>query len=276
MRWKIAAVVVCGFVTVTPWTLAQPGQSQNTVDRVPIPEGTFVMGSDRGGEADERPSHRVTLPAFRMDRTEVSRNQYNRCVSAQVCTAPRDVGPRFRGGEQPVVGVSWTQAQRYCSWTRGRLPTEREWEKAARGSDGRMFPWGNEIPDENRAVFGRPQNTGAPDAVGTRNAGRSPYGVLDMAGNVWEWTSTPYDPLAYRNPEREVTCDTAIASLNTLRNTRTQGFTGSNPLPTTCERVLRGGAWNYGSAGLRVTNRVHHPPGFQISVAGFRCADDGR
>ncbi len=270
------ASLLAAALSFSPWLVGQPAPSEGPPppDRVAVPAGAFVMGADRGGEADERPRHTLTLPAFRIDRNEVTRGQYLRCVSARACTAPRELGPRVHDPMQPVVGVSWTQARAYCAWAHGRLPTEREWEKAARGTDGRTFPWGEDRPTPDRAVFGRGGHTGAPDPVGQRPRGASPYGALDMAGNVWEWTESPYDPYAYRHPERAPTCETALASLAALRSLGVQGFTGSNPLPDSCERVLRGGAWNYGAAGLRVTNRVHHGPGFQIIVAGFRCADD--
>jgi formylglycine-generating enzyme required for sulfatase activity len=261
-------------VAFAPVLVGQPAPGGGPeVDRVPVPAGSFTMGSEAGGEADERPRHTVSVRAFRIDRVEVSRERFQRCVTAGRCTAPRDLGPRFRGNTQPVVGVSWMQARAYCAWTGGRLPTEREWEKAARGTDGRTYPWGEEAPTAARAVFGRGRD-GAPDGVGLRPAGASPYGALDLAGNVWEWTESPYDPFAYRHPDAPATCDTALAALAELRRAGTRGFTGSNPLPTTCERTLRGGAWNYGARGLRVTNRVHHPPSWQIVVAGFRCVDE--
>lgn len=261
---------------VAPWLLAQSSDEtlRPTIDRLPVPAGPFLMGADTGGEPDEAPRHTATTAAFRIDRTEVSRADYRRCVRAGRCIEARDMGPRFRTDVQPVVGVSWMQARAYCAWARGRLPTEREWEKAARGTDGRTYPWGEAPPTASRAVFGLGR-TGAPDRVGTRPAGASPYGALDMAGNVWEWTESPYDPFAYRRPEVPATCDTALAALEALRRGGVRGFTGSNPLPSTCERTLRGGAWNYGAHGLRVTNRVHHPPSWQIVVAGFRCVDDG-
>jgi formylglycine-generating enzyme required for sulfatase activity len=232
------------------------------------------MGTDTTGEPDERPRHRVTLPAFSIDRFEVTRGQWNRCIAAGACTAPRPLDARFRDPDQPIVGVSWFQARAYCAWAGGRLPTEAEWEKAARGTDGRTFAWGEQYPTNVLAAYGRPQNTGAPDRVGSHPRGASPYGAQDMTGNVWEWTESPYDPYAYRHPATPATCETALAALADLRTRGIRGFTGSNPLPTTCERVLRGGAWNYGGAGLRVTNRVHHGPGFRLDVAGFRCASD--
>jgi len=272
----VAASCLAASLSFAPWIVGQPAPREAPpIDRLAVAAGPFFMGADRGGEADERPRISLTLRGFRIDRTEVTRGQYLGCVSARACTAPRDLGPRVRDAAQPVVGVSWTQARAYCAWARGRLPSEREWEKAARGPDGRTYPWGNEAPDATRAVFGRGGHTGAPDRVGLRPAGASPYGALDMGGNVWEWTESPYDPYAYRHPEAPVACETALASLAELRRLGARGYTGTNPLPDTCERVLRGGAWNYGGAGLRASNRVHHPPGFQIVVAGFRCVDDG-
>jgi formylglycine-generating enzyme required for sulfatase activity len=241
------------------------------VDRVHVPAGSLVMGADAGGEEDEHPRHTVQIGAFDIDRLEVSRELYMRCVRAGVCEAPRPMPERFDDPREPIVGVSWFDARRYCAWTGGRLPTEEQWERAARGSDERTYAWGNEPPTPERAVFGRDQATGAPDPVGSHPSGAGPFGALDLTGNVWEWTDSPYDPYAYRHASTLATCETALASLRDLREGGIHGFTGSNPLPSTCERVLRGGAWNYGAAGLRVTNRVHHPPTFRIMVAGFRC-----
>lgn len=230
------------------------------------------MGLDAGGEGDERPRHTVRLRGFTIDRLEVSRGEYSRCVMAGACAAARAMPARFNDPQQPVVGVSWLDARQFCGWAGGRLPTEEEWEKSARGTDGRTYAWGNELPTPARAVFERDEAHGAPDPVGTHPNGRGPYGALDLTGNVWEWTESPYDPYAYRYDQRAATCQSALVALSDLRARGLAGFTGRNALPSECERVLRGGAWNYGAAGLRVTNRVHHPPQFRIAVAGFRCA----
>jgi len=232
------------------------------------------MGADVGGEPDERPRHQRTLPAFRIDRTEVTNAAYRACMRAGRCVDPRPLGERFADPRQPVVGVSWFQARAYCTFARGRLPTEAEWEKAARGPDGRTYPWGETYPTLRYAVFGRGETRGHPDPVGIHRAGDSPYGVHDLAGNVWEWVDSPYDPYAYRNPTRPSTCETALEALADLRRLGVRRFTGTNPLPDTCERILRGGGWNYGGAGLRSSNRVHHGPNYRLMMSGFRCADD--
>lgn len=273
MRAAVSVTAACA-LALAPLALAQtPARAAPPADRALILAGEFVMGAD-GGEADERPRHTVTLPAFRIDRTEVTRGDYRRCTSAGACTSPRALDARFDDPRQPVVGVSWHQARAYCAWAGGRLPTEAEWEKAARGADGRTFPWGEAYPDNRRAVYGRAESTGHPDPVGAHPLGDSPYGLHDMAGNVWEWVESPYDPYAYREPARTPTCETALAALEDLRVRGVRGFTGSNPLPNTCERVLRGGGWNYGGEGLRSSNRVHHPASFRLVMSGFRCAAD--
>ncbi|MEZ4389804.1 MAG: formylglycine-generating enzyme family protein [Polyangiales bacterium] len=270
-----AALTLAGVLLTAPLVLAQrASRGAPVVDRVRIPAGGFFMGADDRGEPDERPRHRVELPAYLIDRTEVTRGAYRRCESAGACTSPRPLDARFADPRQPVVGVSWHQARAYCAWAGGRLPTESEWEKAARGEDGRVFPWGDEYPNGTRAVYGRREATGHPDPVGTHPRGDSPYGLHDMAGNVWEWVETPYDPYAYRTPGREPTCETALAALHDLRVRGIRRFTGTNPLPTECERILRGGGWNYGGEGLRSSNRVHHPAAFRLVMSGFRCAAD--
>jgi formylglycine-generating enzyme required for sulfatase activity len=249
-----------------------------------VPAGAFVMGADNGGELDEHPAHTVTLPAFYLDLTEVTNEAYSRCVDAQVCPAPDahsaaangfGSDTHFRGPRQPVSSVGWDAARAYCAWLGKRLPTEAEWEKAARGTDGRTFPWGNEQPTPDRAVFGAGVVTGE---VGTHPRGDGPYGHHDLAGNVWEWVEDIYDPYAYTRAGAASgvggTCAEALDALADVRARGLKGFTGSNPVPVECEHVLRGGAFNYSGPGLRSTNRVHHPSRFHLVMAGFRCARD--
>jgi formylglycine-generating enzyme required for sulfatase activity len=248
-----------------------------------IPAGPFTMGADQGGELDERPAHAVTLPAYYLDLTEVTNEAYKRCIDAGACPPPdpssaelnhfgRDA--KFRGPRRPVSSISWESARGYCAWVGKRLPSEAEWEKAARDSDGRRFPWGAEAPTADRAVF----RAGVTAEVGTHPRGDGPYGHHDLAGNVWEWVEDAYDPYAYTRPGAPRgaigSCDDALAALAELRSHRSQGFTGSNPIPIECERVLRGGAFNYHAQGLRSSNRVHHPPRFHLVMSGFRCAKD--
>jgi formylglycine-generating enzyme required for sulfatase activity len=232
------------------------------------------MGSDADGEPDERPQHTRNLPTFRIDRTEVSREDFFRCVQAGVC-ADAWARPTWTNPRAAVTSVSWHQARTYCHWTGARLPTEAEWEKAARGTEARQFPWGNEAPTRERAVYGLRINVGQPATVGSHPTNASPYGALDMAGNVWEWVEDVYDPFAYRRPESVPTCARAMGAYAELQRMRLWAFTGAMGIPNTCQRVLRGGAWNYWPSGLRSTNRVHHEPEGRYPVSGFRCADDG-
>jgi formylglycine-generating enzyme required for sulfatase activity len=252
-----------------------------------VPAGPFVMGADSGGEDDEHPAHEVTIPAFYLDLTEVTNEAYDACTAKKVCR-PKDeevasrnhAGPdaNFHHPKQPVVGVSWFDAKTFCTHHGKRLPREAEFEKAMRGTDGRKYPWGNEPPTEEKAVFGRQFGRDTTDDVGSHPDGRGPYGHLDLAGNVWEWVEDEYDPMAYRRPTAATgtpgTCNDILKTLADLRNRRAQGFTGTNPIPNECERVLRGGAFNYYATGLRGTNRVHHPGRYRLVMSGFRCAKD--
>ncbi len=244
-----------------------------------VPGGTFTMGTDTDGEGDEHPAHAVSLTAFWLDRTEVTQKAYEACVLAKACPAPdaeilSSFGGLFKGPNKPVIGVSWYSARDYCRWKGKRLPREAEYERAVRGSDGRRFPWGNEPPTRERTVF----SANAIEDVGTHPLGRGPYGHDDLAGNVWEWIEDDYDPLAYgragRAEGKPGQCDEIVAAQDKLRAEGRQGFTGTNPIPTSCEKSIRGGAYNYPAQGLRSTNRIHHPPGFKLRMTGIRCAKD--
>lgn len=192
---------------------------------VRIPAGSFWMGDDNGF-ADEKPRHQVNVAEFFIDRTKVTNAQFARFMNAngtQAADGQRwyDVDDNdariHRRNKQwtahpghenhPVVETSWHGALAYCRWLGKRLPTEAEWEKAARGTDGRKFPWGNEAPDKSRAHFAGGWNELKP--VGSFPQGASPYGVLDMAGNGWEWVSSAYLPYPYdaRDGREDLTRD---------------------------------------------------------------------
>ena len=255
-----------------------------------VPGGTFKMGSDVGGEEDEHPAHSVTVDGFWLDINEVTVGDYQQCIAASTCRTYRDQfglpgsrfdETRFRRPNQPVSGISWDDARTYCAFRGKRLPREAEWERAARGDDGRVYPWGGTVPDPAvHGCFARALGTpnGTTCDVGSYPRGAGPYGHHDLAGNVWEWMADYYDPFAYRRAGathgEPGTCQEIKETQNWLRANSRQGFTGTNPIPTSCERVLRGGAFNYPASGLRATNRVHHPGDWRLLMAGARCAKD--
>jgi formylglycine-generating enzyme required for sulfatase activity len=169
---------------------------------VHVPAGEFLMGSPEGeGDTNEHAQHSVTLDDYWIMRTEVTNAQYLRCVDAGTCDPPADSNRRYADtqfADQPVTGITWFQARDYANWVGGRLPTEAEWEKACRGTDGRTYPWGNQDPTGELLNFSE-TGVGVGNTVGSYPKGASPDGALDMAGNVWEWTSSayvdyPYDP----------------------------------------------------------------------------------
>jgi formylglycine-generating enzyme required for sulfatase activity len=220
-----------------------------------VPAGEFTMGSDDGG-SDERPAHTVYLDAFAIDRTEVTNAQYARCVQAGACRPPDPsrsstradyfADPRY--ADYPVIYVSWDDARAYCAWAGRRLPTEAEWEKAARGTDGRTYPWGDEW-DASKANTDE-AGPGDTTPVGAYPQGASPYGALDMAGNVWEWVADWYGANYYRESP------------------------GENPLgpASGAYRVVRGGSWNNYQWLARAAIRGRNTPGNRDDDVGFRCA----
>ncbi|MBI4489944.1 MAG: formylglycine-generating enzyme family protein [Deltaproteobacteria bacterium] len=220
---------------------------------VPIPAGEFWMGSNDGRE-NEKPRRRVYLDAFYIDKYEVTNSQYEKFMKATGQGAPEYWNdPASYGFQQPVVGVSWYDAEAYCTWAGKRLPTEAEWEKAARGTDGRKYPWGNEEPDREKAnyyLLVRIIFTWTVP-VGSYPKGVSPYGIHDMAGNVWEWVADLYDETYYqRAPER-------------------------NPKGPNSgqKRVVRGGAWPVPfQIDLRSSYRLAENPTYRHYYLGFRCA----
>jgi len=220
---------------------------------VHVPAGSFLMGSEQGA-ADERPVHRVTSSGFMMDRYEVSNGRYRACVQAVACTAPSLLSSNTRAryfedpsfADYPVIFVSWAQAQSFCAFAGGRLPSEAEWERAAAGSEApRTYPWGESAPDCSKANFAG--CVGDTDRVGRRPAGQSPYGIFDMAGNVWEWTADWYGVYG-RIPVQDPTGPES----GTLK-------------------VLRGGCWVSGASSLRTTCRKPELPNSWAPNVGFRC-----
>jgi formylglycine-generating enzyme required for sulfatase activity len=221
---------------------------------VSIPAGEFTMGS-QDGDPDERPAHKVHVDAFSMDVYEVTVRQYAEFLQSTGIRSPSDWQTMNQPAYQkrPVANVDWADAVAYCKWVGKRLPTEAEWEKAARGTDGRLFPWGNEAPTPLHANYGKTgsNNHEALAPVGTLEEGKSPYGIYDMAGNVWEWVSDWYDNDYYKNSP-------------------SQNPTGP---PTGGYKVIRGGSWNSNPGNLRSADRYSDPPSFRsLYFPGFRCA----
>lgn len=173
-----------------------PISPKDGMELVYIPAGNFLMGLD-GLLSNQEPEHEVYLDAYWIDRTEVTNAMYRLCVQEKVCSSPGwdKYFPYEQFQNYPVVYISWTQAKEYCEWAGRRLPTEAEWEKAARGTDARLYPWGNEEPTSDLLNFAR--INGDIVAVSSYPSGASPYEVMDMAGNVWEWVADWYDDYYY-------------------------------------------------------------------------------
>ncbi len=248
-------------------------------EMVYVPAGAFLMGSpedDPYAYQNEMPQHEVYLDAFWIDRTEVTNAQYAACVADGACQPPQAFGmqklnsmtrPSYYGNPEfdlyPVVYVTWQAANAYCEWAGKRLPSEAEWEKAARGTDGRRFPWGNENVNSELANLAdsrtdydwsiRYIDDGYEDTspVGNFPLGASPYGAVDMAGNVWEWVMDGYSVDAYKSAASQV------------------------PVVTDEQfRVLRGGCWQSSNWGIRSAIRSRVAPDTAYSYIGFRCVID--
>jgi len=250
----IAGIYIAGiYLYIRPMKNIQEGIHSKKVSIKPpppgmayIPAGWFWMGcspNDNECNRDEKPYHKVYLDAYYIDKNDVTVDEYNKCVNAGACTAASCTGD---GGDHPRNCVDWNQANAYCKWAGKELPTEAQWEKAARGTDGRIYPWGNEW-DASKACF----NTGnGTCAVGSYPQGASPYGVMDMAGNVLNWCRDWYNAKYYANsPDHNPTGP------------------GSGEY-----RVLRGGSWGGDITGiLRVSYRNNGDPSNWGGNGGFRC-----
>lgn len=243
---------------------------------VQVPAGDFKMGISDGqiqtlvdqqhataaGFALERPEQTVNLPAFWVDRDLVTNADYKKFLAANPTHPVPDIDltqlkgwswdaqtrsfPQGRDN-YPVVLVTWSDANAYCQWAGARLPTEAEWEKAARGEDGRLYPWGNDWAKDKTAFGDKGSTDAAP--VGTFPTGTSPYGANDMVGNVWQWTSSLFMDYPY------------------------QANDGREDATKTGERVLRGGMYGFGPAVSRVNVRNKFAPDDKAISVGFRCAE---
>ena len=252
----------------------------NEIDQaeiVLIPAGEFLMGSDPDTDpyfwGAEAPSHRVYLDGYWIYRYEVTNAMYQACVSAGACPLPISNKSRTRDdyyrnpdySNYPVINVSYTSALSYCRWIGGRLPTEAEWERAARGdNDERLFPWGSSPADGNQANFcdrgcqGEIEDNDKDDGyrdtapIGSYPDGISPFGLYDMAGNVWEWTMDYFQSAYYQvSPEKN------------------PGGPQSSKY-----RVIRGGGWNNPASGVRIVQRAGAQPDTGLYTLGFRCVMD--
>jgi formylglycine-generating enzyme required for sulfatase activity len=262
--------------TPSPTPLPVRITNEHGVEMVLVPAGEFIMGSE-DGFPDEQPVHTVYLDSFYIDLLEVTNRQYQDCVEAGACNPPRrsdcctedparaPLWPAYFGNPEyddyPVIFISWYDALDYCAWRGARLPTEAEWEKAARGTDGRLYPWGDREPVPELLNFFwldgtfdvRPLNAPAP--VGSYPLGASPYGVLDMLGNVYEWVYDFYGPDYYsRSPYESPTGPEEGAY-----------------------RIARGGSFYNQAFRNRAANRnfdAFTPPASFHFDAGARCAMD--
>ena len=222
-----------------------------------VPVGEFSMGNEHGDQY-EAPVHSVYLDAFYIDKYEVTNSLYKACVDAGACALPKeqDFYNRPAYAEHPVVNVDWYMASAYCEWRSAYLPTEAQWEKAARGTDGRIYPWGNEITSSDANYFDNavPKycvGSGGTVKVGSVPSNVSPYGVYDMTGNIWEWVADwSDDGRHYANSP------------------------SSNPSgPSSGDhKIVRGGSWLNIPVDLRTTTRNWDDPSIYHFTIGFRCA----
>ena len=240
---------------VTPTEEATPPQSGDEVMNsndgaamVYVPAGNFKMGAadyDQQAEANEKPQRTVFLDGFWIYKYEVTNQQYLNCLEKGNCLGQFEQSPN---DNYPVVSVTWYEAAAYCELVGGRLPSEAEWEKAARGVALNLYPWGDTTPNCTLANYSG-CNAG-PAPVGSYPNGASPYGVMDMAGNVWEWVADWFNPDYYSQP-------------GNTDNPLTSGYTG--------QKGIRGGSWGLGGNELRVSFRGSFYPDDKYNNIGFRC-----
>ena len=283
MRPFFLAILVIGWVLLSgviggSGIAADPKKSETQMEvktvtakdeapMVVIPAGEFTMGAD-DGRGNERPVHSITLPAYAIDQFEVTMELYDKFLQATGQMPPPLWDPEAvsAAGDRPAVGLTWKDAHAYCKWAGKRLPTEAEWEKAARGTDARRFPWGHmqpfvDIANYNRGVWVSYPITlvkvksgikGMSIRHGLKTGGKSPYGLYHMAGNAAEWVADWYDREYYGKSPKE----------------SPKGPEKGD------KRVIRGGSWSDTPVGIRSTARVSAEPNYQDQTLGVRCAMD--
>jgi formylglycine-generating enzyme required for sulfatase activity len=255
-KWFSPAPVSTRVATTS--TLPTELLDEKNVQMVLVPAGEFTMGSDQGNP-DEKPVHLVYLNSFYIDKYEVTNALYRACVTTGRCPRPQNGSssshstyygnPEF--DDYPVVYVDWNMADAYCDWRGAQLPTEAQWEKAARGPDEHTYPWGESIDCNKSNYFDSAQGkycVGDTTRVGSYTAGRSGYGVYDLMGNVSEWVSDWYSADYYQNLFNRNPSGPAMGQY----------------------RVLRGGSWST-SLGLDTTLRLRYEPSYVGYDVGFRC-----
>jgi formylglycine-generating enzyme required for sulfatase activity len=253
-RWAAAAAAALASSACGGPRLPQPVDLETMVL---VPAGEFTMGRN-GGAPDEQPQRRVWVDAFYIDRTEVTNRAYKAFSDAAGYLPPNNPlwnVDYFRSKpDHPALNLTYDQARQYCAWAGKRLPTEAEWEKAARGTDGRTYPWGNAWAD-SVANFVQGDRYPRTSPVGAFPSGASPYGVFDMAGNVWEWCADWYASDAYAQ--------------SSDRNPTGPAKPGPN-------RVVRGGSYTGMTSDAEVANRDQLPPNRLLDHIGCRCVWSSR
>jgi formylglycine-generating enzyme required for sulfatase activity len=251
----LAMLMVGGAISLTAVTDVSAAE----IDMVLIPHGEFTMGSN---EHSDEPKHQVVLDAYYIDKYETSNARYKEFMRTTGHPAPAYWDdPRLNKPEQPVVGVSWTDAAAFCKWDGKRLPTEAEWERAAKGPSGdNHYPWGHTL-DPSKANYG--QNVGRTTPVDSYPEGVSGFGVYNMAGNVFEWVQDWYTPNYYKES----------VALNPQGPEKGYNFANQGPV-----RVLRGGSWLAPGTSLHTSHRFWNQPennSYGVGL-GFRCAKSAR
>ena len=262
-------LILLALLSVTFATCVSEKPNRLDLEMVRIPAGEFTMGTSRAyASADRSPQHVVFLGTYQIGKFEITNKQYHEFIMAggyrkrevwtpegwQFITQNQIVAPAawnligFNNPSQPAVGMSWYEAAAFAKWAGKRLPTEAEWEKAARGTDGRVYPWGEDI--SVTAVYYNAMVR--PQTVGSYPAGKSPFGLYDVAGNVWEWVQDWYDPNIYKNRSNDIPSGPVLGE----------------------HRVMRGGGWDSNRRHMQCTYRQREKPTWRRLNTGFRVAEN--